>query len=132
MSRNKIDRIGETNISNEGCTMKIAEYDNANNIIVEFEDEHKYRLHTSYQAFKKGKCKNPFLPQYMGMDIWGLIETVMYQRHMSLKMGNTSIPGNIINGVQCYKGVLIINIKRKSQLTKTLLVVKDGYVLLIY
>ena len=66
MSSNKIDRTGETNISNEGCTMKIAEYDNANNIIVEFEDEHKYRLHTSYQAFKKGECKNPFYPSVFG------------------------------------------------------------------
>ena len=26
MSSNKIDRTGETNISNEGCVMKIVEY----------------------------------------------------------------------------------------------------------
>ena len=73
MSSNKIDRTGETNISNEGCVMKIAEYDNANDIIVEFQDEHKYRAHTSYQAFKKGRCKNPFYPSvcghgYLGVD----------------------------------------------------------------
>ena len=59
MSR-KIDRTGETSLSNEGCLMKIAEYNNKSDIIVEFQDEHKYRLHTNYQAFKKGKCKNPF------------------------------------------------------------------------
>ena len=69
MSSNKIDRTGETNISNEGCVMKIAEYDNANDIIVEFQDEHKYRLHTQYKAFKKGKCKTHFFLQYMGMAI---------------------------------------------------------------
>ena len=63
---NKIDRTGETNVSNEGCAMKIVEYNNTNNIIVEFEDEHKYRLHTSYQAFKKGKCKNPFFVSVFG------------------------------------------------------------------
>ena len=73
MSSNKIDRTGETNISNEGCTMKIAEYDNANNIIVEFEDEHKYRLHTQYRNFKNGQCKNPFFAStyghgYLGID----------------------------------------------------------------
>ena len=51
MSSNKINRTGETNVSNEGCVMKIAEYDNANNIIVEFEDEHKYRLHTIINIF---------------------------------------------------------------------------------
>ena len=63
---NKIDRTGETNISNEGCIMKIAEYDNANDIIVEFQNEHKYRLHTNYKAFKKGNCKNPFFPSVFG------------------------------------------------------------------
>ena len=69
MSRNKIDRVGETNISNEGCVMKIIEYDNCEDIIVDFQDEHKYRVHTSCQNFKKGKCKNPFLLLYMGLAI---------------------------------------------------------------
>ena len=72
MSSNKIDRTGETNVSKEGCTMKIAEYDNANNIIVEFEDEHKYRLHTQYSNFKKGKCKNPFFASVLGHEYLGL------------------------------------------------------------
>ncbi len=69
----KIDRIGEINISNEGCVMKIVEYNNANDIIVEFQDEHKYRLYTGYQAFKNGQCKNPFFASayghgYLGID----------------------------------------------------------------
>ena len=66
MSRNKIDRTGETNISNEGCVMKIVEYNNALDIIVEFEDEHKYRVHTRYEHFKEGKCKNPFFASVFG------------------------------------------------------------------
>ena len=73
MSRSKIDRIGETNISNEGCAMKIVEYKNRNDIIIQFEDEHKYRLHTQYGNFKNGECKNPFFPSvyehgYLGVD----------------------------------------------------------------
>ena len=71
MSR-KIDRTGEINISNEGCTIKIAEYDNANNIIVEFEDEHKYRTHTSYKHFKNGECKNPFFASVFGYGYLGV------------------------------------------------------------
>ena len=72
MSR-KIDRTGETNISNEGCVVKIVEYDNANNIIVEFEDGYKYRVHTKYVNFQKGQCKNPFFAStyghgYLGVD----------------------------------------------------------------
>ena len=69
----KIDRIGKTNISNEGCFMKIVEYNRKDDIIVEFQDKYKYRAHTSYQHFKKGNCKNPFHPSvykhgYLGID----------------------------------------------------------------
>ena len=68
----KIDRLGEASLSNEGCVMKIVEYDNANDIIVEFQDEHKYRLHTYYQAFKNGQCKNPFFPSVYGHGYYGV------------------------------------------------------------
>lgn len=53
--------------------MKIVEYNNCDNIIVEFQDGDKYRLHTSYGHFKNGKCKNPFFASvyrhgYLGVD----------------------------------------------------------------
>ena len=69
----KIDRVGETNVSNEGCIIKIVQYNNCDDIIVEFQDEHGYRVHTAYNNFKKGKCKNPFHPSvfehgYLGID----------------------------------------------------------------
>ena len=72
MSRNKIDRTGEANVSNEGCVMKIVEYNNANDIIVEFQEEHKYRLCTSYKHFKNGQCKNPFYPSVYGHGYLGI------------------------------------------------------------
>ena len=70
---NKTDRIGETNVSNEGCVMKIVEYNSYGDIVVEFQDEHKYRVHTQYGCFKKGECKNPFFPSvcehgYLGVN----------------------------------------------------------------
>ena len=55
----KIDRTGEVGVSNEGCIMKIVEYNNNYDVIIEFQDEHKYRVYTNYQAFKNGQCKNP-------------------------------------------------------------------------
>ena len=81
MSRNKIDRTGETNISNEGCIMKIVEYNNNYDVIIEFQDEHKYRVHTQYSNFKKGKCKNPFYPSvfghgYLGVDKEGNVPKI--------------------------------------------------------
>ena len=72
MSRNKIDRTGETNISNEGCIMKIVEYNNAKDIVVEFQDGYKYRLHTQYGHFKNGVCKNPFFPSVFGHGYLGI------------------------------------------------------------
>lgn len=70
---NKIDRTGEANISNEGCAVKIVEYNNTLDIVIEFQDEHKYRVHTQYRNFKEGNCKNPFFPSvykhgYLGVD----------------------------------------------------------------
>ena len=87
----KIDRTGETNISNEGCTMKIAEYDNTNNIIVEFEDEHKYRVHTTYKHFKEGKCKNPFFASVFGYGYLGIDKNGNVPKISELKDGKLCV-----------------------------------------
>ncbi|AZU98973.1 putative AP2 domain-containing protein/putative DNA-binding protein [Bacillus phage pW2] len=49
-------RIGETNTNNKGVKMEIIEYNNANNIIVLFEDGCK--LKTKYCHFKSGRIKS--------------------------------------------------------------------------
>ena len=90
MSR-KIDRTGETNVSNEGCIMKIVEYNNCDDIIIQFEDKYKYRVHTSYKHFKEGVCKNPFYPSvykhgYLGIDKNGNVPKIS-----ELKDGKTVI-----------------------------------------
>lgn len=54
------DRLGEINISNEGYEMKIVKYNNARDILVEFQDEYKAKVHTEYKHFKKGNVKNPY------------------------------------------------------------------------
>ena len=72
MSRSKIDRTGEVDISNEGCVMQIIEYNNAKDIVVEFQDGYKYRLHTRYKDFKNGQCKNPFYPSVYGYGYLGV------------------------------------------------------------
>ena len=89
MSRNKIDRTGETNISNEGCVVKIVEYNNCDDIIVEFQDEHKYWLHTNYQAFKKGECKNPFFPSVFGHGYLGIDKNGNVPKTREFKDGKT-------------------------------------------
>ena len=87
MSRNKIDRTGETNVSKEGCAMKIVEYNSTLDIVIEFQDEHKYRVHTSYQAFKEGKCKNPFYPSVFGHGYLGIDKNGNVPKISELKDG---------------------------------------------
>lgn len=91
MNRNKTDRTGETNMSNEGCVMKIVQYNSRNGIIVEFQDEHKYRVHTNYQTFKKGKCKNPFYPSVYGHGYLGIDKESDVPKTKELKDGKSVI-----------------------------------------
>jgi hypothetical protein len=54
----KEERIGEIGFNKFNTEMKIIEYKDANHIIVEFQDECKYRTKTNYNSFKKGEVKN--------------------------------------------------------------------------
>lgn len=57
---NKKNRIDEENYNNYGTLMKIFEYNNANDMVVEFQDKYRAKVHTNYRAFKKGNIKNPY------------------------------------------------------------------------
>lgn len=132
MSRNKVDRTGETNISSEGCGMKIIKYNSNRDIIIEFQDEHKYRVHTSYPNFKKGKCKNPFFPSVYEHGYLGVNKNGNVPKTRELKDGKWVQHKNIISGKVCYADALTINIKKDSQPIKVLFAVKNGYVLLTF
>ena len=56
----KEERIGEQNVNKDGYLMKIIKYENYNDIIVEFQDEYKAKVHTQYSCFKYGVVSNPF------------------------------------------------------------------------
>ena len=66
------ERLGEINISNEGYEMKIVEYNSATDIIIEFQDKHKGMVHTTYRDFKKGGIKNPYRPSVLGVGYYGV------------------------------------------------------------
>lgn len=67
----KQNRLYEEKISNQGCLMKIVECGDRTNITVEFQDEHKARVHTQYTNFQKGSVKNPYYPSICGVGIIG-------------------------------------------------------------
>lgn len=61
------DRIGEERCNKSGCLMKIIEYNGNNDLIVEFQDEYHYLVHTDYKSFKNGSVRNPYHPKIYGV-----------------------------------------------------------------
>lgn len=51
--------------------MKIVEDNGKNGIVVEFQDEHKMKVHSIYGNFKSGSIKNPYYPSVYGVGIIG-------------------------------------------------------------
>ena len=62
MPSKRAEYLGNENYNNQGCLMKVAEYNSYNDIIIEFQDEHKHRVHTKYSCFLNGSVYNPYLP----------------------------------------------------------------------
>lgn len=83
------NRLGETNKNKEtlgGYEMKIIEYNDTHDIIIEFQDKHKAKVHTQYYNFKKGSIKNPYHPSIYGV---GYIGEGKYSKTTHLKIYQT-------------------------------------------
>ena len=74
-SQRLVQRLYEENYNKEGCLMKIIEYNNSNNIFIEFQDEYKTVVHGAYREFKNGKVRNPFFKSVLGVGHLGNMET---------------------------------------------------------
>lgn len=46
--KKEIDRLGEERINYQGCLMKIVEYNSANDMVVEFQDDNNAKVNTYY------------------------------------------------------------------------------------
>ena len=85
--RNKREeRINEINVNRYGTEMKIIDYIRKDNIIVEFQDEHKYKTKTSYQSFKNRTVNNPYDKIVYGV---GYIGEGKYCKSYNKKLYNT-------------------------------------------
>ena len=67
----KIERLGKEKHNNQGCLMKIVEYNNATNIVIEFQDEYKTKIKSAWKEFSNGGIKNPYYPEVYGIGIVG-------------------------------------------------------------
>ena len=61
--------------------MRIIEYNKANDIVVEFQDGYKTKVHTQYCNFRSGSIKNPYYPSLYGVGIIG----TKYPRSLNCK-----------------------------------------------
>lgn len=61
----------EEKLNHQGCLMKIVEDNGSSSILVEFQDEHKYRKYTTYANFKSGSIRNPYYPSVYGLGVTG-------------------------------------------------------------
>lgn len=64
-------RLGKESLNYQGCLMKIVEYINSTDIIVEFQDEYRATVHTTYNNFKRGQLKNPYCPSVFNVGVVG-------------------------------------------------------------
>lgn len=64
-------RIHEERLNNKGCIMKIIEYNGTSDIVVEFQDKYKAKVHTAYMFFLSGEVKNPYSKSILGVGIVG-------------------------------------------------------------
>lgn len=64
-------RVGEVRLNYQNDLMQIIKYNRSDDIIVEFQDLYKGKVHTTYRAFKMGKVKNPYHPTVCGVGMIG-------------------------------------------------------------
>lgn len=63
--------IGEIRINNQGDIGKIVDYNGTNEIVIEFQDEKKFRKIITYSNWKKGTFKNPYRKNIFGIGCVG-------------------------------------------------------------
>ena len=63
--------IGTTNISNKGSIMKILDYKSPK-VLIEFQDEFRYKKWVFYSQFQSGKVSNPYLKNNLGIGYVGV------------------------------------------------------------
>lgn len=66
-----IEKLGETNTNKYGTEMKIVQYNSYSDIIVEFQDKYKAKIHTTYGNFIRHCVRNPYDKTVYGIGYLG-------------------------------------------------------------
>ena len=65
-------RIGMTNTNKQGYIMKVVDYIDSNNVIIEFQDNYHERIRCTWSAFINGSIKNHYVPFVYGVGMIGV------------------------------------------------------------
>lgn len=82
------NKIGMIRYNHQNCPMKIIEYNNSLDILVEFQDDYKIKRRTTFNEFRRGNLKNPYFPSVYGVGIIGEKYPVSYNKK-AIKEYNT-------------------------------------------
>lgn len=94
-------KIGKCFPTKCGTNIKIIEYINSHNILIEFQDKFKYRTIKQANMIRKGSIKNPFFPNIYGVGYLGLGE---FKTHITTSTKVISKEYNVWRGMirRCY------------------------------
>lgn len=67
----KKERLGSEIVNYQGCIMKVIDYINSDNVIIEFQDNHHEHIKTTWNTFKKGNVKNHYIPNICNIGMIG-------------------------------------------------------------
>lgn len=71
MSNRERVKVGDKFKTNQGCECVIIEYNGAFDVVVQFQDEHKYIKTTRTGDLRKGEVANPFFRSVYGVGYYG-------------------------------------------------------------
>ena len=71
LNKRKEELVGLINTNYQGSIMKIIEYNNATNVVVQFQDKYRALKITDLKAFNNGSVKNPYFPEVYGVGMIG-------------------------------------------------------------
>lgn len=71
LNNSKQERVGEVSYSKYGTKATILDYQNNKRVLIEFDDDYKFRYFTSYINFKNGSITNPYDKSIYGVGFIG-------------------------------------------------------------
>lgn len=115
MKRNyKKEKIGLTNINYQGVEFKIIDYIDKNHVLIEFQDEYKYKTWKQFTYFKTGRINNKFFKTVCNVGYIGYAKTkinnkqkqsYLFWKHMFARCYGT----NKEKLFPSYKGCVVCN-----------------------